>query len=357
MPRLHAAAWVAPTDERDRGNLLGAAVVAAQRSDRDIAAIVEGADAEAAAIAAARETGLLIVPALDQVMPEARDAGALLDRAQAEGWRLMLLSLGADSDAPSGRLAASLLSRMADIPDQYGLWPVPPTDLRHRVGGGERTFHRSGLLHVECFESSLTAAGVRLADATDLLEWGAGCGRMSVHLRGRAPDARYTAADTDAEAIAWVGSHLAVDAAVSLPVLPPSDLAGDGFDLVVGHSVFSHLGVEAQDAWLAELARVTRAGGHVAVSFNGPAALAWHLEHPLVDVPRAVEEDVRRDGVAVWRGDGWEDEFYEGYHTTFHTHAYIREHWARWFDVVAIDEAAALPTQDIAVLRARSTAS
>jgi len=146
-----------------------------------------------------------------------------------------------------------------------------------------------------------------------------------------------------------------VHAAEALPLLPPTTLAPDSFDVIVGHSVFSHLSVEAQDRWLEELARLARPGGHVAVSFNGPVALRWHLEHPLVEVPASIEVDVKRDGIAVWRGDGWEDEFYEGYHTTFHGHDYVREHWSRWFEVIAVHEAAALATQDIAVLRPRST--
>jgi SAM-dependent methyltransferase len=350
-----AATWIAPADEVDRGNLLGAAGLTAQREARDEPMIVEGAEQVEAALAAARETGMLIVPATGQVMPDSRDALALLRRARAEGWRLLLLALGADSAAPSGDLAEALLTRLDATPEPPGKQPVPPTALRHRVSaGGEKGFFRSGLMHVECFEGCLAQEGVSLAESADLLEWGAGCGRMTVSLAARAPDARLTAADTDAEAIAWIAEELPVHAAEALPLLPPSSLEADAFDLVVGHSVFSHLSVESQDRWLEELARVTRPGGHVAVSFNGPVALRWHLEHPLVDVPATVEEDVERDGIAIWRGDGWEDEFYEGYHTTFQRHDYVHEHWSRWLEVVAIHEAAAVPTQDIAVLRSRS---
>ncbi len=69
-------------------------------------------------------------------------------------------------------------------------------------------------------------------------------------------------------------------------------------------------------------------------------------------MPESIEADLRRDGIAIWREDGWEREFYAGYHTTFHRHDYLREHWSRCgVEVVAIHEAAALPTQDIAVLR------
>jgi SAM-dependent methyltransferase len=349
-----AATWIAPVDETARGNLLGAAVVAAERDGRQLAAILEGAEEAEAALAAARETGLLIVPESGAVLPDAARTLALLRRARAEGWRLLLLWLGADSAAQSGDLAERLLTDLSAIPGPPGDWTAPPRALRQRVSGGsEDGFFRSGLMHVERFDACLGKAGASLSDADEVLEWGAGCGRMTVHLVARAPNARVTVADTDAEAIAWVGEHLGVHCAEALPLLPPTTLESNAFDLIVGHSVFSHLGPDAQDRWLEELARVTRPGGSIAVSFNGPVALRWHLQHPLVDFPGSIEADVARDGIAVWDGDGWEEEFYEGYHTTFHRHDYVREHWSRWADVVAIHEAAAVPTQDIAVLRSR----
>lgn len=354
VERQTAATWVAPSDATDRGNLLGAAVVAARREGRDLGAIVEGAGEADAAIEAARRCGLLIVPAHDRIVPDVAQAAALIQQARAERWRLLLLTLGADSAAPSGASIEQLLLRLAatELPDARS--PMPPLSLRGRVGGfvDEAAFTRSGLLHVDCFASCLAQAGVTLADSSDLLEWGAGCGRMTAHLPARAPAARITAVDTDAEAMAWAAEALSLHAVAAVPQLPPTTLESDAYDIVIGHSVFSHLDLRAQDAWLEELARVTRPGGHVAVSFNGPEALDWHLRHPLVDVSPAVADAVARDGIAVWGDDGWEAEFYDGYHTTFHTHAYVREHWSRWFEVVEIHAAAALPTQDVAVLRA-----
>jgi SAM-dependent methyltransferase len=354
MTQGSAATWIAPIDETDRGNLLGAAGLTAQREDRELVMIVEGAEQADAALAAARETGLLIVPESGPVLPDASRELALLRQARAEDWRLLLLTLGADSVAQSGDLAEQLLTRLTTVPGPSGSRPVPPVALRHRVAvGGEDTFFRSGLMHVECYEECLAQAGVHLADSADLLDWGAGCGRMTVHLVAKAPNTRVTAADTDAEAVAWIAEHLGVHDAQALALLPPTTLGSDAFDVVIGHSVFSHLDVDAQDRWLEELARITRPGGHLAVSFHGPVALRWHREHPLVDVPGSVEADVAREGIGIWRGDGWEEEFYDEYHTTFHSHQYVREHWARWFEVLAIHEAAALPTQDIAVLRPR----
>jgi SAM-dependent methyltransferase len=161
--------------------------------------------------------------------------------------------------------------------------------------------------------------------------------------------------DTDSEAIEWLGRNLPVTNAAPIPVLPPTELESDSFDVIVGQSVFSHLSVDAQDRWLAELARVLRPEGHVAVSFNGPASLAWHLAHPVVDVPDDVSDAYRREGIAVWTADGWEREFYAGYHTTFHQHAYIQQHWQRWFEVISIWPELGAPTQDVVIMRARES--
>lgn len=353
-----AATWIAPDGEIDRGNLLGAAIVTSQRNDRELVDVVEGAEHADEALAAARRTGMLIVPCTEQVVENQGHAVKLLRCAQDEGWRLLLLDAGADSAAPSGEQWLRFVERLAVTRASEFDGPVPSAALRHRVAvGGELGFRLSGLLHVDCFDKALAATGVRLAEVDRLLEWGAGSGRMTAHLPAFAPRAQITAVDTDTEAIAWVADNLPVQSATSIPLLPPTAFDDDAFELVIGHSVFSHLAVQSQDAWLAELARVTRPGGHVAVSFNGQAALDWHVGHPLVELPDAVEGAYERHGIGIWVGDGWENEFYDGYHTTFHQHAYVREHWGRWFEVVEIHPAAALPIQDIVVLRARRTGS
>ena len=356
-----AAAWIPAAEGTQRDQLLNGANIAADRVGRSVETIVEGAGEREAAVAAGRETGLLLVPAVDQVQPEAGGGLALVRQAQDEGWRLMLTSVGIDSETETGRESAARM--LGDAPDPEAPAapplphvdaPIPADELRQRVSvGNEATFDLTGAMHVELYDSCLSAAGAPIATATELLDWGAGCGRMTRYLRAKAPQTRITAADTNAETIAWTGANLDVQAAVALPLLPPTELPGDAFDRVVGHSIFTHLEVGPQDRWLEELARVARPDGVLAVSFNGPTSFRWHRDHPLVELPDRVIGEVEHDGISIWRGDGWEAHFYEGYHTTFHSHDYIRDHWGQWFEVVAIHDAAAAPTQDIAVLRPR----
>jgi SAM-dependent methyltransferase len=358
VPTKLAAVWIAPVGtttvarENDRANLLGAAHVACNRLCLTVANTVEGRGRLEVAADAARWTGTLVIPATEQVLPELDQVCALIKRAQAEGWRLLQLDFGADSMAESGVSTARLFERLAvtHVPDSV---PTPPAELRRRVSvGGEDIFRRSGLLHVRCFADSLARIGVELDRTERLLEWGAGSGRMTTHLANRATKVTITAVDPDPEAMRWVARTISVRT-LPIAVDPPMPLEDDEFDLVIGHSVLSHLNDKAQDRWLEELARVTRPGGHAALSINGHTALTWHLNHPLVVLPSSVEIAMKEDGIAVWRGDGWQEEFYDDYHTTFHDHLYIRSHWSQWFDIVDIHSAAAEPMQDIVILRAR----
>jgi len=64
-----------------------------------------------------------------------------------------------------------------------------------------------------------------------------------------------------------------------------------------------------------------------------------------------MREMLDKRGIIFWTGDGWEQHFPEFYHTTFHTHNYVRRHWSQWFEVVAIREGTVEMPQDIVVLR------
>jgi hypothetical protein len=64
-----------------------------------------------------------------------------------------------------------------------------------------------------------------------------------------------------------------------------------------------------------------------------------------------MEAELRRRQFLHWRGDGWERFFPDYYHTSWHLPDYIRSRWSSWFEVAAVIEAGAGPTQDIVVVR------
>jgi len=220
-------------------------------------------------------------------------------------------------------------------------------------------FHVSGRLTCEAWSAALASVGRQLSEFRTVLDFGCGPGAVLRWLQAQVPRAHFVACDDDPAAVAWIRAHypgvdVVTPAANGLPPMPVEDGA---IDLITAFSVFTHLDVRYQDAWLAELLRVLRPGGLLLASISGPRMLDHTLHRSghgnLGDLTRQLPA-LSTDGVVHWRGDGWEHAFPSYYHTTFHTHDYIRRHWSRWFDVLAIDDGTpeVLP-QDVVVLRHR----
>jgi SAM-dependent methyltransferase len=144
------------------------------------------------------------------------------------------------------------------------------------------------------------------------------------------------------------------------PWLPPLQFADGAFDLVIVISVFTHLPRDYQDAWLAELQRVTRPGGVMLATAHGDAHWRQTWDVGFAAAPRRVRLrskllalERRLCGFTHWRGDGWERFFPDYYHTSWHRPGYVRRHWSRWFDVVRIEEATEPGGHDFVVLAHR----
>jgi SAM-dependent methyltransferase len=194
-----------------------------------------------------------------------------------------------------------------------------------------------------------------LDDFERVLDFGCGCGRLLRHLGQVADRVQIHGADIDSEMIEWLRANVPFarfDVTAPEPPLPYPDKY---FDLIISHSVFTHLDEGLQDVWLAELQRVTRPDGILLLSVNGQSG--W----------RRTREDAVRAGQDV---DPWEAELEsrgilfipadafvgsthpEFYHSTIHAPWYIFGHWSQYFEIDAYlpDGAWAL---DLIVLRRR----
>ncbi|MGY1688890.1 class I SAM-dependent methyltransferase [Geodermatophilus sp. SYSU D01105] len=108
---------------------------------------------------------------------------------------------------------------------------------------------------------------------------------------------------------------------------PPLPFDDGRFDLVLGYSVFTHLPVDHQDAWLAELRRVTRPGGLLLLTVHGRSAYAnastrssFHKGH---------QKTFEQEGFIYWSNDYWRDHFPAYYQTAYHDPSYIARHSTR----------------------------
>jgi SAM-dependent methyltransferase len=236
---------------------------------------------------------------------------------------------------------------------------MPPGPMRYRVAGTENPewFHLSGGMTCDIYDAALSSIGRSLGEFPNVLDFGCGVGRVLRWLQALLPDAHLAGSDSDHAAIAWIREHYpAVDtAAIGDEGLPPLPFEDGRFDLVLGYSVFTHLNARYQDAWLAELRRIVCPGGILLLSISGPRMLEKTLTtsgHPnLADLRKRVDE-FTADGILHWLNDGWEQHFPAYYHTTFHSHPYVRDRWSRWFDVLGIDaDTPPALKQDIVILR------
>jgi SAM-dependent methyltransferase len=247
------------------------------------------------------------------------------------------------------------------IPDQ--LPPRPPDFLIDRVTPGVRAetaeadraaFDDSGKWSVRDLDAALAAVGRELADFECVLDFGCGCGRVTRWLSEVGRSIQLHGCDIDAEAIAWTSEHLPFANFAQTPTVPPLPYADETFDLILNHSVFTHLDEHYQDLWLPELRRVLRPGGLAVLSVHGNRAFEIAEGHMGSEPRRAAawREALETRGMLFVPDDSYVGSaFPDYYHTTFHAPWYVFEHWSTWFDIRAYLPHADLGHQDMVIVQ------
>lgn len=151
---------------------------------------------------------------------------------------------------------------------------APPLAFIYEVTGRPslRAFAASGRAACEALAA--------LADAhldrplARVLDWGVGPARVARWWPRVRPGVEIVGGDPWAKAIAWGEAALPAVRFAQLPERPPTAFADNSFDLAYGISILTHLSLEVQQAWLAELARILRPGGLLALTLQGEGALS-----------------------------------------------------------------------------------
>ncbi len=232
--------------------------------------------------------------------------------------------------------------------EAHGSLPVPPAELRYRVVG-ECTIERfinSGEQTVEDIENALEAVDRSLADVRDFLDFGCGCGRLLLALKNRDFTFRVSGCDVDERTIRWCQEHLETAECLVNDALPPTPYQPDSFDLIWCGSVFTHLDEQRQDLWLAELHRIQKPGGLLLASVHGPHA--WQPRLPAWTIAKLKEQGILYAKMGAFSGmhPDW-------YQVAWHTEAYIREHWASFFNILGYLPQGFNNHQDIVVAQKR----
>ena len=223
---------------------------------------------------------------------------------------------------------------------QQSKLPIPPEALRLRVHGpaDEVAFLSLGDAIASGVKEILIAEARPIESFQRILDFGCGCGRVIRFFEGLPKSCELFATDIDPEAISWCRENLKDLATFSRNNdEPPLDFAPDSFDFILAISVFTHLPESLELAWLGELRRIARPGAILLLSVHGQRGF-WR-------VPSASYDELERRGFCYARC-GVTAGLPDYYQTSFHSEAYIREHWSKFFRVRGI---VALCSQDVVI--------
>ncbi|APW44984.1 class I SAM-dependent methyltransferase [Rhodoferax saidenbachensis] len=215
--------------------------------------------------------------------------------------------------------------------------------------GDQRAFLLGGATIVKRFEQLLLERFERpLSSFESILDWGCGAGRLSRYLSLLSPSV--TGIDIDADNIASCARTIPGARFMQVDLMPPTSFPEAAFDLVLGLSVLTHLDEVVQDAWLAELRRITRPNALLMLSVQGLAQMA------LYRTPPELHLEVHRSGFFDAGANSQLQEVVADasyYRNVMHSPDYIMVRWSRWFDVLDIIEGTA-GNQDVVLLRRRT---
>jgi SAM-dependent methyltransferase len=225
--------------------------------------------------------------------------------------------------------------------------PLPPAHLRARIGSSTSigSFLSIGQTAYETIARTVEQHGPPLDAYRSILDFGCGCGRTLLWLAQHPAPYALAGTDIDADAIGWCRRHYDFADFRTNGAYPPAPYAPASFDLIYTISVFTHLDEPQQFAWLSEFERLLQPGGLALISVLGRDV--WqHLP------PRHVRT-MEEKGFIFVGFEPMNDLFPQSYQTTYHSRAYIEEHFSAWFDILEYIPRGVNNHQDLLVLRKR----
>ena len=154
--------------------------------------------------------------------------------------------------------------------------PVPPGNIimrtsilrpQHAATAQSRAnYFASGYMQMHRWLALLEHSGFNLRTASTIMELGCGSGRLLRHLRC-IKGARLIGTDVEADKIAWCRAYLPGIEFYAHGIEPPITGLDDGTaSLIYASSVFTHIPLATQEAWLVELRRILKPDGYLLVS-------------------------------------------------------------------------------------------
>jgi SAM-dependent methyltransferase len=238
----------------------------------------------------------------------------------------------------SGPHSAVVRYAPPETPDSNAL-PVPPPELW--IGYAETTEHylTVGQRDTDAMVETVEGAGVGREELSTVLDFGCGAGRM-LRFFPRREDSELWGLDISSEHIAWCQEHLAPMNFATVTTAPHLPFADGYFDFAYCSSVFTHIS-DLADAWLLELRRIVRSGGHIYLTIHdhhslelllGPWRSAGGNLEPMLNALSDLErEESVRSQKFTYFSCGIDPNSF-----VFYDVDHLTDRWARLFKVKAV---------------------
>lgn len=106
-------------------------------------------------------------------------------------------------------------------------------------------------------------------NGASVLDWGCGPARVIRHLPGLIESGTFYGSDYNRQSIAWCSANFTDIYFHSNDLMPGLVYEKEWFELIYAISIFTHLSMEAHEAWLKELVRVLKPGGILFLTLHG----------------------------------------------------------------------------------------
>jgi SAM-dependent methyltransferase len=270
------------------------------------------------------------IPSLDAEEKIQTAIGILESVAEAEADKIKSIS--------SDSLHARILADTASLPEKWD---------RETYFDNHLTYWLMGLGDFMLIKEIANDAGIPLQSGTRFFDFGCASGRVLRQFIFQAEEVSAYGCDMGQNNIRWIRKHLPPKASVfQNTILPHLPIPDDFMDFIYAGSVFTHIG-DFEEAWLLELRRILRPNGvaFVTVSTDHTWPLLADpknfLTRYLVGAPHRCEE---LPHIAIT------DSFFQspmpeeritlsntamaiGNLNLFHSEAYIRQHWSKFFHI------------------------
>lgn len=243
------------------------------------------------------------------------------------------------------RASSHMTGKIRPVAERSGMFVLkhgpaqhaPPPDLWIGYAATAEEFVAAGRTDMDSVMSLLAANGV--ATPRVALDLGCAAGRMTRHFPCE-EGSEIWGADISAPHIHWCQRHLPEMNFVAITTAPHLPFEDGYFDFVFCASVFTHM-THVADAWLLEIRRVLKPGGHVYLTIHdkvGAHAMQTTFADYIAPSAAAQLEILRRDRGALGADC---DMFYfdtDPRSQVFYDREYITGKWSRWMDLVAYEE-------------------